>query len=201
MPNTEEESPTERQASHCVEILFQTAHGPESVILQTAGDFAAVMLAYACTCHKMQGSEARKVIVVAHSAQTRVLSREWLYTAATRAQNKLIILYNKRGLNKALNRQEIQGQTIAQKSEFFARLAEEDLIKQRELINGTEEEQERAQWYMPLLPDAEAIETEETEETEEIQAWIEDKGETEEVEKQETETHTQPTQTILEIVL
>ena len=118
--NTEETA--ERQASHCMEVEFKTATATAYVTFATAGDFGSVQLAYVCTCHKMQGSEARRVIVVCHSAQTRLLSREWLYTAATRAQEQLYILHNGKGLNKALRTQAIKGDTIEEKCKTFQQL-------------------------------------------------------------------------------
>jgi exodeoxyribonuclease V alpha subunit len=51
-------------------------------------------LAYACTCHKMQGDQAPLVIFVAEDdyKTRRVTSRQWLYTAATRAQELCIVI-------------------------------------------------------------------------------------------------------------
>lgn len=51
----------------------------------------ALELAYALTIHKAQGSEFKYVFVVMPK-QTRLLSRELLYTALTRARQKLILL-------------------------------------------------------------------------------------------------------------
>lgn len=48
-------------------------------------------LAYALTVHKAQGSEFDTVFIVV-PAQSRLLSRELLYTALTRARNRLILL-------------------------------------------------------------------------------------------------------------
>ena len=50
-------------------------------------------LAYAITVHKAQGSQFKNVILVLNK-NSRMLSRELLYTAITRQQNGLIILYN-----------------------------------------------------------------------------------------------------------
>ncbi len=48
-------------------------------------------LAYALTVHKAQGSEFGAVLVVI-PAESRLLSRELIYTAVTRAQKKLVLL-------------------------------------------------------------------------------------------------------------
>lgn len=50
-------------------------------------------LAYAITVHKAQGSQFNNVILVLNR-NNRMLSRELLYTAITRQQNGLVILYN-----------------------------------------------------------------------------------------------------------
>lgn len=50
-------------------------------------------LAYAITVHKAQGSQFKNVILVLNK-NSRMLSRELLYTAITRQQNGLVILYN-----------------------------------------------------------------------------------------------------------
>lgn len=48
-------------------------------------------LAYALTIHKSQGSDFQKVFVIIPK-ETRLLSRELLYTALTRAKDKLVLL-------------------------------------------------------------------------------------------------------------
>lgn len=49
-------------------------------------------LAYAITCHKSQGSEWPVVLIVADEAAFRVCSREWWYTAVSRAKSRCLIL-------------------------------------------------------------------------------------------------------------
>ena len=58
---------------------------------QFGGDSGPLELAYALTVHKAQGSEFGVVFVVLPE-RTRLLSRELLYTALTRAQQHLILL-------------------------------------------------------------------------------------------------------------
>jgi hypothetical protein len=58
---------------------------------QFGGDGAPLELAYALTVHKAQGSEFGVVFVVLPK-RTRLLSRELVYTALTRAQQHLVIL-------------------------------------------------------------------------------------------------------------
>ena len=71
--------------------------------------------AYAITTHKAQGSQADTVIVVVHHAVRAQLSREWFYTAVTRAKRRVVVLYTRMGLSIAVNRQQIHGATMAAK--------------------------------------------------------------------------------------
>jgi hypothetical protein len=58
---------------------------------QFGGDFGPLELAYALTVHKAQGSEFGVVFVVL-PRRTRLLTRELVYTALTRAQKHLVLL-------------------------------------------------------------------------------------------------------------
>ena len=51
--------------------------------------------AYCITCHKSQGSEYNKVLVLEEYLKGNEHKR-WLYTAATRAADKLVIVRNYR---------------------------------------------------------------------------------------------------------
>jgi ATP-dependent exoDNAse (exonuclease V) alpha subunit len=53
---------------------------------------------YAITCHKSQGSEYDKVIVLEEylKGDSKEEHARWLYTAATRAAKKLIVVRNYR---------------------------------------------------------------------------------------------------------
>ena len=53
-------------------------------------DFA---YAYAITCHKFQGSEAPKILAIEENFPfSKDEHKRWLYTAATRASEKLVII-------------------------------------------------------------------------------------------------------------
>ena len=58
---------------------------------QFAGGSAPLALAYALTIHKSQGSEFDKVFVIL-PRQSRLLTRELIYTAITRARDKVVLL-------------------------------------------------------------------------------------------------------------
>jgi len=67
------------------------------------GDFD---LAYAITCHKMQGSQAPIVVVLMSDGYgaSRVADRGWVYTALTRAQYLSIVLGSQRSFTEACHR-------------------------------------------------------------------------------------------------
>lgn len=60
-------------------------------------------LAYAVTCHKYQGSEVPVAIVVADGAG-RVGSREWLYTALSRARHLCVVVGDRADLRRCVDR-------------------------------------------------------------------------------------------------
>lgn len=108
---------SERQASHVMVIKYQNVE--DEVTYTTTGSYRKITHAYAMTCHKSQGSEYETVVILCHSADLYMLSREWLYTAVTRAQKRVILLHNHRGLIHAVNRQLIKGKTIEEKAKNF----------------------------------------------------------------------------------
>ena len=61
-----------------------------------------VSLAYAITCHKSQGSASPAVIVALEDAP--MVTREWLYTAITRARQHVLIVGERHALKKVIER-------------------------------------------------------------------------------------------------
>ena len=112
-----EKSVSERQASHITTVQFQNVEKP--IRFATAGEYTKISHAYAFTCHKSQGGEYPTVVIVCHSVNAIMLTREWLYTAVTRGQQKVILLYNRLGLSQAIRRQVIKGKTIQEKAQCF----------------------------------------------------------------------------------
>lgn len=62
-----------------------------------------VSTAYAMTIHKSQGSEFDKVAIVFNEDNERLLSKELIYTAVTRAKKQVAIYSNKQALLSAIN--------------------------------------------------------------------------------------------------
>jgi exodeoxyribonuclease V alpha subunit len=63
---------------------------------------ADIELAYAITCHRAQGSGSLAVVIVVESS--RLVTREWVYTAITRSRELVILVGDSESLNKALDR-------------------------------------------------------------------------------------------------
>lgn len=96
------------------------------ISFSTAGQFAQLTHAYAFTCHKSQGGEYPTVIIVLHMSNIKLLYREWLYTAITRAKEKVVLLQQPRALRQALKVQRIKGATIQEKAQAFIDLSGKD---------------------------------------------------------------------------
>ena len=63
--------------------------------------FHNIELGYALSCHKLQGSEANYVIVGFDMSSMILLSKEWLYTAITRAKKHCVICAETRSVSYA----------------------------------------------------------------------------------------------------
>lgn len=82
------------------ELVVRFDDGPRTYKHEAATD---LQLAYAITIHKFQGSQTRNVIVVCHSEHGFMLTRQLLYTAITRTQDKVFIVGDEPGLKRAIN--------------------------------------------------------------------------------------------------
>ena len=76
---------------------------PEQDVIYERGEVEELHLAYAMSVHKSQGSEYPVVIVPLISGHHIMLQRNLLYTAVTRAKERVILLGSKAALNTALS--------------------------------------------------------------------------------------------------
>lgn len=106
------------QASHIikVECLYDRSVKYE---LSTAGQVNSLLFAYALTVHKSQGSEWRKVFVVLHRSHKTAHYRELLYTAVTRARDKLVLICEPDSIEKCIKNPRIKGNTLQEKLAFL----------------------------------------------------------------------------------
>lgn len=64
----------------------------DRVVQYDADGLDAISLAYACTVHKVQGSEFPAAVIVMHNAHFMLLNRALLYTALTRAKELVVLI-------------------------------------------------------------------------------------------------------------
>ncbi len=60
-----------------------------------------IIHSWTCTCHKLQGSQSPYVIIGLDNAAYSLLSREWLYTAITRAKKYCVLVGQPKAINTA----------------------------------------------------------------------------------------------------
>ena len=118
----EKESRDKGPASHVVTVRFGEGDAAFEMAFSTKAEVGTIQLAYVVTCHKMQGGEAPLVLIVCHLSHKRMLTREWLYTAITRAAGRCVILYTRDGIGNAIGKQTIKGKTLADKVRSFQEL-------------------------------------------------------------------------------
>jgi exodeoxyribonuclease V alpha subunit len=76
----------------------------EETIEHSPSRLGAVDTVYAMTVHKSQGSQFDGAAVLLPSSESRILTRELLYTAATRAQRRLILVGTEESVRAAVAR-------------------------------------------------------------------------------------------------
>lgn len=90
------------EAGKLIDVMRVQFAGHSETSLYVAGNIAALQLAYALTIHRTQGSEFPWAIVVCHSTHAFILSRQLLYTAITRAKAGVVLVGDRKGLERAL---------------------------------------------------------------------------------------------------
>jgi exodeoxyribonuclease V alpha subunit len=93
-------------------VVIETPDGEPSAVFEQEGALvgfapsrlAAVETLYATTVHKAQGSQFQVAGVVLPDPSSRVLSRELLYTAVTRARRQLIVVGDEAAIRAAIAR-------------------------------------------------------------------------------------------------
>ena len=61
-------------------------------------------MAYACSVHKMQGSQAPAIVIALARGHAPMLTRNLVYTAVTRSQTACVIVAERGALPTALSR-------------------------------------------------------------------------------------------------
>ena len=76
-------------------------------VVFTQNDCKNLELAYACTTHKLQGSQFKSVIVGIDNSSYIMNNAEWLYTAITRAQKYCVLVGQTGAVRKAIHTKEV----------------------------------------------------------------------------------------------
>jgi len=111
-------------ASHIVHVRFDNGAVRQ---FASKASVESLQLAYCSTVAKCQGSQFDCAVIICHHAEKAQLSREWLYTAITRATKRVIILGTPYAIRYAISRQKIKGATLADKIERYRAMAQEGL--------------------------------------------------------------------------
>jgi exodeoxyribonuclease V alpha subunit len=79
-------------------------HQGGALVSVSPSRLSSVETVFAMTVHKAQGSEFRDVAVLLPPAESRILTRELLYTAVTRARQRLILAASEESIRAAIAR-------------------------------------------------------------------------------------------------
>lgn len=105
------------EATH---IIGMKADNGSKVQFRKAGEYGAMLMGYAITCHKAQGSEARNVfVVISRHHNPSLLTREWLYTAVTRAVDRVCLIADEPSMRACAKNQALIGDTYEEKVANF----------------------------------------------------------------------------------
>jgi exodeoxyribonuclease V alpha subunit len=93
-------------------VVIETPSGPPTVVFERRGELYTVapsrlghvQTLHAMTVHKSQGSQFGAVVVALPEPASRVLTRELLYTAVTRAQRHLTLVGTEASIRSAVGR-------------------------------------------------------------------------------------------------
>ena len=105
------------------ESVIRIDFGDGRLVEYENADLDMLDLGYACTVHKSQGSEYKSVIINLQSAHSVMLVRPLIYTAITRAKEKVLIVGERRALCTAIRRidTEQRGTKLAQRIREFSK--------------------------------------------------------------------------------
>lgn len=104
------------------ESVIRIDFGDGRVVDYENSELDMLDLGYACTVHKSQGSEYKSVIINLQCAHSVMLVRPLIYTAITRAKEKVLIVGERRALCTAIRRTDTEqrGTKLAQRINDFS---------------------------------------------------------------------------------
>jgi exodeoxyribonuclease V alpha subunit len=104
-------------------VIVQDASGHASAAFERGRELlhfsplrlGAVETVYAMTVHKSQGSQFDTAAVLLPTASSRILTRELLYTAVTRARRELILIGGEDAVRRAVERPVARASGLAER--------------------------------------------------------------------------------------
>ena len=93
---------------------------PDKQVAYDTADLGELVLAYATTVHKAQGSEYPAVVIPLHTQHYLMLQRNLLYTGITRAKERVVIVGTKRALSIC-----IRNNQVMQRNSYLAERLQE----------------------------------------------------------------------------
>lgn len=91
-------------------------------IVLPRSEWGDITHSWCSTCHKLQGSQAKFVIVVLDNGSYSLLMREWLYTAITRARKYCVLVGQPSAINLAVHNSDIRTKNTWLREELYKQL-------------------------------------------------------------------------------
>ncbi len=110
-----------------------TVQYDERYVNYEANELDEIVLAYAISIHKSQGSEYKAVIIPVHTQHYIMLKRNLLYTAVTRGKQLVILIGTKKALNIAIKNSSIDSR-YTMLSERLIKLSNDEYKDKYELF-------------------------------------------------------------------
>lgn len=126
----------------CVRVRWRTAKEDASESDDESGAGCTWDLAYAISVHKSQGSEWPVCIVIVDPAGGRIQTRQWLYTAVSRAKKLCITVGKRSAIDKAVRTDGTQRKTFL-KEKLMAEIA---AITKRKTLSVQQSEVPEIDW-------------------------------------------------------
>ncbi len=105
-----------------------TVEFPERIVKYESADLNELVLAYAITVHKSQGSEYNVVVTPIHTQHYMMLQRNLLYTAITRAKKLVVLVGTKKALAIAIRNDKVAKRYTGLAKRLQDRIIQEDEI-------------------------------------------------------------------------
>ena len=81
---------------------------PDKMIEYTRSELSELDLAWASTCHKIQGGQAKYIIGIIDNTHYTLLDQTFLYTMLTRGQERVLLLYEPYAYDRCLNNNKVK---------------------------------------------------------------------------------------------